>query len=189
MARDVSGGHDLNPTNDGFINMMPTTRSKIIQQSRFFFATKVQFFNQLKWVSISQFGPPKISIATRAAVRIMASKIRVLLRSSLSGESGYWFTLRPDAKAWPCRNADVTHEKLTDGEEIRCNVVYWLYENLWFFIDQKWRKHDLGSNNVCFTNTTGGFMRFGGRQRTCQGCSIWGQILGIPLKEGECNIM
>ena len=65
---------------------------KISSNHEVFCATKVQFFSQLKWFLISQFGGPKISTTTRAAVGIMASKIRVLLRSSLSGERGYWFS-------------------------------------------------------------------------------------------------
>lgn len=126
-----------------------------------FCATKVHFFSQLKWFLISQFGGPKNSTTTRAAVGIMASKIRVLLRSSLSGERGYWFTLRPDAKAWRCCDGDVTHPSLSTGNN---SSATWFHGFIYIYkikiynidIEQKLGKHDLGSNNVGFTNTSGG---------------------------------
>eukprot|EP00435_Cladocopium_sp_Y103_P042919 s368_g12.t1 len=57
----------------------------------------------------------------------MASVIRVLLRSSLSGERGYWFTLRPDAKV-----ADVKFQAKYRAPKKESQVsvkTFLLYEN------------------------------------------------------------
>ena len=116
MARDVSDGNELKLADDGFINIMPTT-PKNIQQPRIFLCNKGAIFQSTEMVfNFPIWGAKNFNNNTRSC-RNHGIKNSCVAEILFVRRERLLVQLRPDAKAWRCRDGDVTHPSLSTGND------------------------------------------------------------------------